>query len=319
MQVKSTRGVQQDEVWAAADALIAEGLRPTIERVRLRLGRGSPNTVSPMLEVWFGTLGKRLGVSEAQSDLKGVPPVVSQGISKLWEVALHEAHKEAGQNVAKVNEALAMERAVLEERDASLAQRDLVLNEREKASNKALELANRQFTELSTLFSELQTQLQQRESELLELRAEFSILQSSKQSDIYKHEETVKLLNRERQQVEERNELNNRRLMQDLDRSRQELKKVKNEADESELRSENLRKEFKVVNVALSDKLRLSQIELATLNQALTIAKERSIEMRVLFDEQRIANSSSLNELKRLLLKTTEVSKQPVAKKKLAK
>ena len=49
MQSKSTRGVQQEDVWAAADALIAEGLRPTIERVRQKIGRGSPNTVSPML------------------------------------------------------------------------------------------------------------------------------------------------------------------------------------------------------------------------------------------------------------------------------
>jgi DNA repair exonuclease SbcCD ATPase subunit len=315
MQVKSTRGVQQDEVWAAADALIGEGLRPTIERVRQKLGRGSPNTVSPMLEAWFGTLGKRLGVTELQNDLKGVPPIVSQSISKIWEVALHEAHIEAGQNVAKVNEVLALERAELDEREAKLAQRDMVLNERELASNEALELANRQFSELSTRYTELQNQLQQRENEILELRTEFSILQSSKHSDIHKHEETVKLLNRERQQVEERNDLNNRRLLQDLDRSRQELKIAKKEADEFERRSENLHKEFEVKNVALSNKLRLSQIELATLNQALTTARERSSELRVLFDEQRIANSSSLNELNRLLLKTTKVSKQIPNKK----
>ena len=47
MQSKSTRGVQQEDVWVAADALIEEGLRPTIERVRQKMGRGSPNTVSP--------------------------------------------------------------------------------------------------------------------------------------------------------------------------------------------------------------------------------------------------------------------------------
>lgn len=210
MQVKSTRGIQQDEVWAAADALIAEGLRPTIERVRQKLGRGSPNTVSPMLEVWFGTLGKRLGVTELQNDLKGIPPIVSQSISKIWEVALQEAHNEAGQNVATINEALALERAALDEREAKLTQRELVLNEREQASNDALELANRQFSELSTRFTELQNQLQQRENELLELRTAHSSLQSSRQFDNRQHEETVKLLNRERQQLEERNDLNHR-------------------------------------------------------------------------------------------------------------
>jgi len=74
MQTKSTRGVQQDDVWAAADALIAEGLRPTIERVRQKLGRGSPNTVSPMLEAWFATLGPpgcRKFIGEGPGDIGG--------------------------------------------------------------------------------------------------------------------------------------------------------------------------------------------------------------------------------------------------------
>lgn len=315
MKVKSTRGVQQDEVWAAADALIVEGLRPTIERVRQRLGRGSPNTVSPMLEAWFATLGERLGVTELQNDLKGLPPIVSQSISKIWEVALHEAHIEAGQNVAKVNEALALERADLDERETKLTQRDLVLNEREKASNEALELANRQFSELSTRFTELQTQLQQRENELLKLRAEHSSLRSSSQSDIRKHEEAVKLLNRDRQQLGERSDLNHRRLLQDLDRTRQELKQAKTAVDESERRSENIRKEIEATNVALSDKLKLSQIEVATLNQALTTANEHSTELRDLLDAQRIANAASLQELNKLFFKTTETPKKTSTKK----
>ena len=54
------RGIQEAQVWEAADVLLHEGLRPTIERVRQKIGSGSPNTVSPMLERWFATLGKRL-------------------------------------------------------------------------------------------------------------------------------------------------------------------------------------------------------------------------------------------------------------------
>jgi uncharacterized protein (DUF2267 family) len=80
MQLKSTRGVQQADVWAAADALIAEGLRPTIERVRLKIGRGSPNTVSPMLEAWFATLASRLGVNNPQDDAAHIPKALQQAI-----------------------------------------------------------------------------------------------------------------------------------------------------------------------------------------------------------------------------------------------
>ena len=57
MQLKNIRGVQDDDVWAAADQLIGEGLRPTIERVRMKMGRGSPNTVSPMLDACLPAWG----------------------------------------------------------------------------------------------------------------------------------------------------------------------------------------------------------------------------------------------------------------------
>jgi transcriptional regulator with AAA-type ATPase domain len=43
--------------------LLHEGPRPTIERVRQKIGRGSPNTVSPMLERWFASLGQRLAAA----------------------------------------------------------------------------------------------------------------------------------------------------------------------------------------------------------------------------------------------------------------
>ena len=46
---KTTRGVQEQDVWAAADAVLLQGERPTIERVRQHMGRGSPTTVGPML------------------------------------------------------------------------------------------------------------------------------------------------------------------------------------------------------------------------------------------------------------------------------
>ncbi len=58
--VRGPRGVQMEEVWAAADTVLGLGERPTIERVRQQLGRGSPNTVGPMLDGWYGSLAKRL-------------------------------------------------------------------------------------------------------------------------------------------------------------------------------------------------------------------------------------------------------------------
>ena len=49
-------GIQLEDVCAAADALVAQGLKPTIERVRRHLGGGSPNTVSALLDDWFAKI-----------------------------------------------------------------------------------------------------------------------------------------------------------------------------------------------------------------------------------------------------------------------
>lgn len=85
------RGITEDEVWKACDALLLEGARPTIERVRQKLGRGSPNTVSPMLETWFKHLGTRIKDPGAFSAPATMPDPVHQAAQHLWEVAQAEA------------------------------------------------------------------------------------------------------------------------------------------------------------------------------------------------------------------------------------
>jgi hypothetical protein len=52
--------ISGDDVLRAADDLVLEGLRPTIDRIRVRLGRGSPNTIQEHLDTWWTKLGGRL-------------------------------------------------------------------------------------------------------------------------------------------------------------------------------------------------------------------------------------------------------------------
>lgn len=47
------RGITESDVHGAADALVADGERPTVERIRAYLGTGSPNTVVRWLETWW--------------------------------------------------------------------------------------------------------------------------------------------------------------------------------------------------------------------------------------------------------------------------
>jgi hypothetical protein len=126
MQKTSTRGVQEADVWAAADALIAQGLRPTIERVRQQIGRGSPNTVSPMLESWFATLGQRLGVAAGQGELlpSSVPDPVQRLAQQLWDAAQEEAMDSARAALQAREEAAQAAQAELEQQQEQMARRE---------------------------------------------------------------------------------------------------------------------------------------------------------------------------------------------------
>ena len=88
------RGITENDVFTACDALLLAGDRPTIERVRQKIGRGSPNTVSPMLDAWFKGLGRRLqdpGVFAAPPD---VPEPIAQAAHHFWEIAQAEARRD---------------------------------------------------------------------------------------------------------------------------------------------------------------------------------------------------------------------------------
>jgi hypothetical protein len=88
------RGITEEDVWKACDALLLAGERPTIERVRQKIGRGSPNTVSPMLDAWFKGLGARITDPGAFATAPGVPDPVAQAAKHFWEVALAETRRD---------------------------------------------------------------------------------------------------------------------------------------------------------------------------------------------------------------------------------
>lgn len=89
-EIRRPRGVQREDVWAAADAVLLAGEKPTIERVRQHLGTGSPNTVGPLLEQWFKQLGRRIQDPGAFAAPAGVPDPVLQAARHFWEAALAE-------------------------------------------------------------------------------------------------------------------------------------------------------------------------------------------------------------------------------------
>ena len=138
MERRNSRGVQQQDVDAAADELLDICLLPTIERVREKLGHGSPNTISPMLETWFAGLAVRLGVPPADAPQDATRPAVVRRLAdQLWDSALEmgaqqarQALDEHRQVVLREQEAIAAEPASLQGERLEVAQREATLRER---------------------------------------------------------------------------------------------------------------------------------------------------------------------------------------------
>lgn len=106
------RGITQDQVNTAADALLGAGENPTVEKVRAALGTGSPNTVTRMLDTWRSGLAERL---HKALQLPELPPEVGQAMTTLWQLAVGHAER-------LLQARLATERAALAANETRLAE-----------------------------------------------------------------------------------------------------------------------------------------------------------------------------------------------------
>jgi DNA repair exonuclease SbcCD ATPase subunit len=300
MQLKSHRGVQQDEVWAAADSLIADGLRPTIERVRLRIGRGSPNTVSPMLETWFATLGPRLGVSVGARETDNqLPTAVQQAMRKLWDAALLQAQEAASQGFAQVNEALTAARVKLEERETELARRDLMLRERELAMSEALTLTKNQLTQTALQIRELQSAAALREQVLTQAQNALTETQRQRETDRRHFDQQAGGQADAMHRLEARAISNENRLMVEIDGTRHELKKAMAAQNDLRRRIESLNTEKEKTIQTLREKCHTSEMEAVGLHEKLALQDIRLGELQELLQQQRVAANATIQRVGR--------------------
>ncbi|NVZ64364.1 DNA-binding protein [Pseudomonas gingeri] len=186
-------GVPENDVFAAADAVLARGERPTVERVRLELGRGSPARVGGLLDQWWARLAERL---KGETRLPALPGEVSQAFVAVWQQAIQLAQ-------GVVEKGLAEQRQVLDtERERIAAAEDQARQDMVKARQQVVEAAaGRQSAELrladlELLLSHRQTQIddlqQQRESlahERLDSQQRIQVLQKELQASRLKAEQ----------------------------------------------------------------------------------------------------------------------------------
>jgi hypothetical protein len=131
-QATDGRGIASTDVDRAADALLREGERPTIERIRARLGRGSPNTINPLLDAWWKRLAGRLDAGPAA--LHRLPEPVLLAAEGLWMQTLDEARRRAAAEQGSKKSSLAKDRQDLEVRSHVLSIRESEMADRLRQS-----------------------------------------------------------------------------------------------------------------------------------------------------------------------------------------
>ena len=280
---KPSRGIQYSDVALAADTLLQEGVRPTIERIRLRIGRGSPNTVGPLLEQWFSSLGARIhSTGSARDTQESVPLEVRQAMETLWTVAQSQAQQLAESAMQAREAILEADRQALNAEAEALEQAKVRMQERTAWLEQALAQADAQLKESHAQQQQLQAVLAERGREIQALtqsmaqsQAAHGQLQALFQQAQTEHQAVLR-------DAEARHAGNERRWLAELDRARQEARKA-------ELALQMQAQEFTKTQQTLSERLSAAEQETQAVHARLQQLETQLSHAQSLVESQRQA------------------------------
>ena len=216
------------DVFRAADELLVQGDRPSIDRVRMRMGRGSPNTINDHMDLWWTKLGSRL------RDLPGgafpqVPERVGQALQLLWNEALEGAHETLQSALLEREQAIAQQEQALQIRTKQLADREQVTATRAAAIEESLTRVREQLSAANQRAESLETALRARDAEGVRLRDRITVLEGSS-ADLREKLDAVTTAHQvERAKLEERYSAAEARWLTEVDRTRQLAKEAAKE------------------------------------------------------------------------------------------
>jgi chromosome segregation ATPase len=215
--------ISQADVFRAADELLVQGDRPTIDRVRMRLGRGSPNTINDHLDAWWAKLGSRL------RDLPGhefpqLPERVAQALQHLWNEALEGAHAALQDTLLKREQALAEREHVLKIQTEHLTAREQAGVSRAAAVEESLAFAREQLSAANRRAETLETTLRERDTECVRLRTRIETLETFSADLRGKFDAATATYQTESGKLQEHYATAEARWMTEVDRARQGAK-----------------------------------------------------------------------------------------------
>lgn len=320
--VRGPRGVQMEEVWAAADAVLNQGERPTIERVRQQLGRGSPNTVGPMLDSWYSSLAKRLltpgeALDQPEDPGEQLPGPVLRAAKTLWGRAVQHAQDGATAAMAQAQAELDKRAEAIKQAQQELDNERQRLKDRSEAFEVAMQAKDAQITEMAGQVRELHAQVQAFQSQLDEARTQNVQLQQATEAQRQRQESAEAEHRAERLGLEERAHANERRLNTEVDRARLESKKLAGQLEVDNRKSAGALAEATEKMRALEAELTLLQADKAQLAKELQLARDETSTWKSKFEESRHDMYAVLTELRdRLPPKNSETATPAVGSRR---
>jgi hypothetical protein len=121
----------------AADELFRAGQRPSVAKIRARVG-GSPNTIAPMLDTWWSRLAAR--IDAGPDALARLPQPVALAAEALFIRALDAARERAEHEQSGTHEALTQEQQRLDARRHVLSLREADLEGRISDRDKMVQI-----------------------------------------------------------------------------------------------------------------------------------------------------------------------------------
>ncbi len=273
--------ISRADVFNAADALLLEGHKPTIDRVRMRIGRGSPNTIQEHLDLWWTQLGSRLRDIPGR-EFPELPERVAVSLQKLWNVALDSAHELLGEKVSTREQSLAAREATVAAHQQKLLEQEQATAARAAALEESLGLARDQLLAANQRADRLEASLQGREVECERLQKRAEVLDADARELRHKLEALTTSHRAERTKLEERHAATDARWLLEIDRARQsvldtakdheqQIKELRTQISRSHAEREELKQELKAARLEtrtlMTDRAQLEK-QLATATKA---------------------------------------------------
>jgi len=257
------KGITENDVHAAADAILAGGNRPTVERIRAQLGTGSPNTVTRWLETWWRAIGGRLAAQQERLTWPEAPSDVAAAASRLWELALLRADANAEARLGDERMALQGAYAAIAERESVAQMQVQTAFEEQSQAREALKASEMRLADLQRLLEQQAAQIRDLQHERGEAQVREADLSAELSRARAQSDATATAFAIERETLLQQLRGNEERAAAEIDRARQGVQRLQSEASAKERRhhSELISERKRAEDLAHEREMALRQVE----------------------------------------------------------